>query len=144
MITVSQEIWMRTTFHKQPPLKEGEERNRRQLFKKKTKCSICIGWAFFSTRLVYLFVTVDELNPDKEQFSIVGCVEFDEGFEASRFSDFSGQPKVVENCTKVLSNSAAKDKRGSARPRFVTWPSRFGKNNPFSYYCQRNGGRYLK
>ena len=39
---------------------------------------------------------IDELNPDKEQFSN-DELEFDKALRPQDFSDFSGQPKVVEN-----------------------------------------------
>ena len=67
---------------------------------------------------------IDELNPDKEQFSN-DELEFDKALRPQDFSDFSGQPKVVENLKVFV--SAAKMREEALDHVLLHGPPGLGK-----------------
>ena len=67
---------------------------------------------------------IDELNPDKEQFSN-DELEFDKALRPQDFSDFSGQPKVVENLKVFV--SAAKIREEALDHVLLHGPPGLGK-----------------
>ena len=67
---------------------------------------------------------INELNPDKEQFSN-DELEFDKALRPQDFSDFSGQPKVVENLKVFV--SAAKMREEALDHVLLHGPPGLGK-----------------